>query len=104
MKTPEAKIKRLALSVHKTQKDFEKFLRNKYDIKKDSLDNVAVAGILYTMEEYDNDGHTLAFYNKRTDTRMEIETSNRYHNGYGDAEVFIFPSYGAWRNDITYLD
>ncbi len=113
MKTPQAKINKHALNTFDTYKDFEKFLQNVYGKDSDtirskgfypSIDNVAVDGILYTIEEYDMDGRTIALYNKRIDIRMEIETEDRYKNGWHDAKVTVYKDYGAWRNDIRYLD
>ena len=68
-----------------------------------SIDNVAIEGILFTMDEYDNAGRIVSLYNKRTDTKIEIETSDRYKS-WKDAEVSVFENYGACRNDINYLD
>lgn len=113
MKTPTKKINKYALNIFATVKDFEKFLQNVYGKSDEyikamgfypSIDNVAIDDILYTMEEYDMDGQYIDLYNKRTDTMIEIETSNRYKNGWSDAKVWLFEKYGAYRNDINFLD
>jgi hypothetical protein len=110
--TPQAKINKYALNIFDSVKDFEKFLHEVYGHDDEyikargfypSIDNVAIDGILWTMDEYDNDGQQITFGNKRTGQTMSLDTSNRYKNGYGDATVIIYEAFG-FRNDINYLD
>jgi len=105
------KIKKYAFHNFKTVQSFEKFLqgqyhnhwRNKFKTYKKSLDCIAVEGILFTMEEYDSDGRTLTWGNKRLEKNLEVSTSDRYKNGYKDAKAEIYEAFGT-RNDINYLD
>lgn len=105
------KIKKYAFHNFKDVKTFEKFLqgqyhnhwKNKFETYKKSLDCIAVDGILFTMEEYDSDGRTLTWGNKRLGKNLEVMTRDRYNDGYKDAKAEIYPSFGT-RNDINYLD
>lgn len=101
MKTPQAKIKKIVLdqAIYKTIKDAEEGIR-----KHGADDYIAVAGILYTMMEYDMDGQNIDYYNRRTDNLIQVDTHNRYKGGFGDAVVSLFENYGAYRNDINYAD
>lgn len=67
-------------------------------------DYLVIDSILYTMDEYDNDGKEITYYNKRTGNALRVWTDNRYHDGFGDAQVELLENYGVWRNDITYAD
>jgi len=74
-------------------------------IKKNGADDyIAVDNLLYTMEEYDKGGQYIAYFNKRTGNMIEVLTSNRYKNGFGDAKLELFENYGVYRNDITHAD
>lgn len=113
MKTPQALINKHALNIFEDIASFEMFLQKIYG-KEDqyirsrgfypSIDNVAIDGILYTMDEYDNQGKYITLYNKRTGNQITIETEDRYRNGFNDAQVTLTENYGFYRNDITYLD
>lgn len=99
--TPFKRIDRYAFDKarYKTVEEAEKCIR-----KDGTEDYIVIDNILYTMEEYDNDGQNIAYYNMRTGNRVEVDTSNRYKNGFGDAKVSLFENYGAWRNGIVYAD
>jgi len=85
-----------------TVEDFEKFLQTK-DWKSGELDYVTVGGIVYTMHEYDSDGKTMSWGNKKHDTLVECNTANRYGaHGFSDAKLYLFENWGMWRNDISY--
>ena len=80
---------------------FQSFLRSG---KRLEYDYVIVGGVLYTMEEYDVDGKTVIWANRKHEMQMSVDTpSNRYHNGYLDAIVSVYPA-TSWRNDITYAE
>ena len=80
---------------------FEKFLQSGKTLK---YDHAIVAGILYTMEEYDMDGRTVIWANRKHDSQMSVDTSNRYGSlGYTDAKVLVYPA-GSYRNDIVYAE
>ena len=66
-------------------------------------DSVEVNNIIYTLQEYDLNGQTISYGNKRTETGFSVETENRYKDGFGDAKI---EEYNTWylRNDIVYLD
>ncbi len=65
------------------------------------LDYVTVGGLVYTMHEFDSDGRTITWANKKHGQMLEMTTSNRYQNGYSDARVEQYEP-GYFRNDISY--
>ena len=68
-------------------------------------DYVIVGGILYTQHEYDMDGRTVTWANKKHNMMIEVVTSNRYGElGYTDAKVSIYSEAPYLRNDITYAE
>lgn|SRR3990167_4026002 len=80
---------------------FQDFLHSGNKLK---YDYVIVAGILYSMEEYDMDGKTVLWANKKHNMQMIVDTSNRYGSlGYTDAKVEIYPANGL-RTDIFYAE
>ena len=80
---------------------FQEFLRAGKKLK---YDYVIVAGILYTMEEYDEAGKQVIWANRKHNLQMSVETSNRYGDTeYTDAVVEIYPA-STWREDITYAE
>lgn len=115
-KTPKEILEKVALNVFTDVPAFEKFLREIYcsgdenDIKKagftPSLDNVAIDGVLYTMDEYDIEGLYITFGNKRSGNQLRIDTpNNRYEaGGWADAKVMLYMGFGFFRDDINYLD
>jgi len=90
-----------------TPKSFEKWLQTKHstchpEMKYGGcLDYVTVGGILYTMHEYDSEGRTITWANKKKNRMLEMTTSNRYHNGYSDAKVEEYEA-SYMRTDISY--
>ena len=89
-----------ALKYFRSTVDYQKFLQNGGT----SLDSVNIAGVDYTMEEYDSEGKNIVYANRRTGTAFQLDTSNRYKNGFGDTEVTeIYPA-SSYRNDIVYID
>lgn len=82
-----------------TVAEFQAHLRSSNEIP----DHVSVDGTAYTLEEYDGEGKTLRYGNRRTGNSLEITTSNRYKTGYSDAEVEEYVS-GTYRPDIDYVD
>lgn len=88
----------------RTPELFQKFLRTKYNTchaQGGCLDYVTVSGIVYTMHEYDMDGKIITWANKKHEHMIELTTSNRYKNGYSDAEIITYnPSY--LRSDISF--
>ncbi|MHB8674630.1 MAG: hypothetical protein ACYDAK_13265 [Candidatus Limnocylindrales bacterium] len=93
----------------KTPELFQKWLQTKHDTCHPEmkyggcLDYVTVAGVLYTMHEYDSAGKTITWANKKHGLMLEMTTSDRYTRGYSDAEVIAYPS--DWlRNDISYAE
>ena len=90
----------------KDAESFQKFLRTKYPKchKGGCLDYVKVAGIVYTMHEYDMDGQQMSWANKKNNTLIECQTANRYKQGFKDAVVEAYPDYGLLRDDITYQE
>jgi hypothetical protein len=79
---------------------FQAFLREGNHLK---YDYVIVDGILYTMHEYDMAGKSVTWANLKHRKLMEVITSDRYNNGYKDAEVEIY-DYEFFRNDINYAE
>ena len=89
---------------------FQKFLRTKYQNCHQGkygnigcLDYVKVGGVLYTMHEFDLDGRTVTWANKKHEKMLEMTTFNRYHDGYADAVVEAYPAYYL-RTDINYAE
>lgn len=87
----------------KNVENFQKFLRTKYRACHESgcIDYVTVAGKVFTMHEYDSNGQLVTWANKKHNLMIEMETADRYKNGYGDAEVSQFNPY-YMREDISY--
>lgn len=84
-----------------TPEAFQDFLRAGHTLK---YDYVIVGGVLFTMEEYDMDGQTVIWANKKHGQQMSVDTSNRYGSlGYTDAAVSLYPAL-SYRNDITYAE
>ena len=82
-------------------RELEKFYRRGGKLK---YDYIIVAGILYTMEEYDFNGQTVVWANKKHNLAIEVSTSNRYGStGYTDAKVIAYQPH-SYRNDIVYAE
>lgn len=104
-------IKKYAFHSFKDEKTFERWLQTQYHGHfltgfkhyKKSLDCIAVKGILFTIDEYDGEGRTLSWGNKKKDKNLIVETTNRYRQGYNDAKVELFSSVYGFRNDINYI-
>jgi hypothetical protein len=83
---------------------FQEFLRSGKRLK---YDYVIVSGILYTIEEYDYDGKYVIWAiwaNRKHQLQMTVDTpNNRYHHGYKDARVEIYPA-TSLRQDISYAE
>lgn len=103
-------IKKFAFHNFKNTRTFTKWLTTQYHghfltgfkYYKKSLDCIAVKGILFTMQEYDNDGQIITWGNKKKAKTLELRTYNRYKKGYSDSVVEFYPAFG-FRNDITYI-
>ena len=89
------------METHKSLKHFEKAIRKNNKCP----DIVKIGSIIYTMQEYDEQGKTITYGNKRTETGFSVETQNRYNKeiGFSDAKI---QEYNSWylRNDISYYD
>ncbi len=89
------------METHKSLKHFEKAIRKRQKCP----DLVKIENIIYTMQEYDEQGKTITYGNKRTETGFSVETENRYDRklGFKDAKI---EGYDEWflRNDISYYD
>lgn len=90
---------------------FQKYLRTKHEHCEVAgkyggcLDYVRVAGILYTMHEYDSAGKTITWANKKHNVQLELETANRYRDGgYDDAVVWLIEDPWYMRSDISYAE
>jgi len=67
----------------KSDEDFEKWVKT----QKELPDNVAVGGVRYNMDNYDEAGKSIT-YSGEDGSTLEIITSNRYgSNGFRDAKV-----------------
>lgn len=84
----------------KNPEAFQSFLRTKI-WKSGELDYVTVNKIIYTMHEYDLDGKTITWANKKHHKMIELTTKNRYKNGYSDAQVIEYEPFYL-RTDIYY--
>lgn len=83
-----------------TLKGFENFLRkNNF-----APDFFKFRGIIYTMEQFDNQGKELSYRNKNTTNGIYVYTQSRYKEGYVDAEALFEENEGFYRNDITYME
>ena len=100
-KTPYKRLNKYAFDKHRFEnvREAEKFIRT----KNTSPDYIAIAGVLFTMEEYDNDGQQILYANRRNGLTVELRTTARYSNGFKDAELEIYPS-SSYRNDLVYAD
>ena len=93
------------MKTFKNIKTFQFFVRRLGKGQKRELPDVMKVGkIVYTMEEYDMSGKEISYANKRTTNRIVITTSNRYEQGFGDAEVELMEKSGFYRNDINFVD
>ncbi len=66
-------------------------------------DYLGVQGIPFTMEEYDEQGKKLNYYNKKLDISIVVEHHNRYNDFHNLKEVYAYHA-GCWRNDINFLE
>ena len=100
-KTPYKRLNKYVFDEHnfKTLEEAQNYIRK----NNKSPDYISVAGILYTMEEYDNDGQIIMYANRRNNTTIVLDTADRYKNGFGDA-VLTALSAGSYRNDLVYAD
>jgi hypothetical protein len=101
MKTPYKRLNKIVFDEHqfKTIEEAQEYIRK----NNKSPDYIAIDGILYTMEEYDNDGQIIMYANRRNGLTVVLDTENRYKNGFGDAVLTILKA-SSWRNDIVYAD
>lgn len=83
--------------------DFEDFLHTA-EWKSGQLDYVTVGGKIFTQHEFDLDGTYMSWGNKKHDTIIECNTSDRYKKGFKDAKLWLFENYGLLRNDINYWE
>ena len=84
---------------------FQKFLRSDRYKKETTgtLDYITIGGIIYTMHEYDSEGRYITWANRKHNKMIEMETSDRYKNGYDDAIVLEYEPVGL-RTDISYYE
>lgn len=101
MKTPFKRLDKFVFDEHRfnTVEEAQNYVRR----NNKSPDYMAIGGILYTMEEYDESGQTILYANRRNNLTLELLTTARYSNGFADAELNIYPL-TSWRNDISYAD
>jgi len=66
-------------------------------------DYFKVKGVVYTMDNYDEEGKEISFGNKKQDKAFKITTVNRYLGGFDFCEVEEFKPC-CFRNDITYFE
>lgn len=84
----------------KTAEDFQNWIRK----NQRTPDWVAVAGVVYTMDNYDGEGREISYGNVSEEKMLTVKTENRYGQlGFSDAMVEEDDLFG-WRNDINYLD
>ena len=92
---------------YKNKKEFENAIRGikaKSHTVNDCPDNVKIGNIIFTMDNYDEDGKEICYCNKRTFKGFTVKTENRYSvNGFKDAVVSEIDE-TCIRNDIVYLD
>lgn len=81
--------------------DFENFLQTK-EWKEGELDNVTIAGKVFTMHEYDSSGQYMSWANKKHGIMVDCETTDRYIS-FSDAKVSQFDN-DSLRNDISYAE
>ena len=83
----------------KNEKTFEKYVR-----KNGTPDIVTVNNILFTMDNYDREGHEISYGNRKKQKSMFVETGNRYgSNKFKDAIVYI-EDMCSYRTDIHYQE
>jgi len=99
--TPKAKEQKKFFRI-KNYKDIQDLQK---EIRKNGLrDYFKVNGIIYTQEEYDEEGKEVRYANKRTNTGFIVNTKDRYNLGYWDAEIDFNDKWDFFRNDIFYID
>ncbi len=69
----------------------------------DLPDTVKIGEIVFTMDNYDEEGLEVSYGNKRTFKGFTVETKNRYLNGFKNAVVSEIEE-SCIRNDICYFD
>jgi hypothetical protein len=75
----------------KTEKELVEHVR-----KHGTRDHMKFKGNIFTQDFYDLEGRIITFGNKKTNTTIQISTSNRYKNGFRDAEMIIFEDSGCF--------
>lgn len=84
-----------------TKKEWEQ------DVKRGEIDDIVkIDGVIYTNDYYDEAGKEIRYGNKENKQGFRIFTSDRYENGFGDAEIEWYEpgEYPFIRNDINYWD
>ncbi len=101
MKTPFKRLDKYVYDEHRfnTIGEAEIYIR----LHNKAPDYLSIAGVLYTMDEYDESGQTITYANMRNKFALDLNTTARYQNGFEDAEL-IFHQLYSWRNDIAYAD
>ena len=100
MKTPFKRLDRYAYDEHRflSVEQAQDYIR-----KNKTPDYISIAGILYTMEEYDESGKQILYANMRNKLELEVRTQDRYKLGFADAELDLYPLC-CWRTDINFAD
>lgn len=88
---------------YKNGKDFEKFLRTEDYCP----DFVKIGGIVFTMDNYDEEGKEISFGNYKKEKSFIIITDPKYKtskNGFNNAVVEEIVDCDSFRNDIVYYE
>lgn len=69
---------------------------------KSTPDYISVNKVPFSMEEYDNNGEYIYYYNKKLDIKIQVQHINRYNDFTSLKRLEAYEA-GYWRDDITYL-
>lgn len=102
MITVKSKRERYTDESFKNAQSLQDFFRDGNTL---TYDYVSVGNILYTMHEYDMGGTEITYANKKLNSVLHVDTSNRYdEQGFTDATVWIDNDPYYLRNDINYAE
>ena len=85
-------------------KNFKNFEELQKHIRQNGFsDYFKVNGLIYTQQEYDMQGKTISYGNKKHEKGFIVNTEDRYKKGTQDAEIELFDEWFL-RNDIVYFE
>jgi hypothetical protein len=67
-------------------------------------DTMAIDGVLYTMDEFDDSGNFISYQNRRNNSLLEVATSDRYSPSKFSDAVLDVQDAASYRTGFGYAD